>query len=410
MPPRSPVLILVLSISVVAIAHAHGQVASDPADRTDPDSLVRAAAGLHATQRREDSDSALVLLRQAIEVDPSHPVALEKLAEAHLTRVQRYGLGEIGFDSASAAVERLRGLSEGAYWWRRGQLASLRGSPRLAAEDWAEALRHDPDNEALLSSLGARYFGMGRHDRSIPTHLRLVALNPQAYWAWIQLGYAYFQVGLYDDAMRAFDRALPMRPEEGNAIGGMILSRFAAGDTTGALAFADSVWRLRPDTALTWARLGEAHFLAGQFVEAERYLAGALERDSASSNQYTVRSSALPLAHIYAQTGRGSQIQPLLDRAYARADARLSTRQEPWNEYYNYSGLAALSGDHEQALRWLRTAHEAGMPGEALLLRDPVFASMHENDEFQEIVKLLQQHGVEIRRRIAEGTAALGRP
>jgi tetratricopeptide (TPR) repeat protein len=223
-----------------------------------------------------------------------------------------------------------------------------------------------------------------------------------AHRARIFLGFAYFHVGMHDEARTAFEAARARQPRERNTVGGVVLSRFAAGDTLGAIAYADSLWRAWPDTSLTWARLGEAHFMAGHYEEAERFLAGALAMNPNSTNQYTARSTALPLAAIYAQTGRPELLPPLLETAWAYSDDGLAGLHEPWNEYYSFAALTLIQGDADGAIRWLRTAHEAGMPGAALIARDPALRPLHDDPRFHDIVERLRHRGDEIRRRIRE--------
>jgi hypothetical protein len=96
-------------------------------------------------------------------------------------------------------------------------------------------------------------------------------------------------------------------------------------------------------------------------------------------------------------------VPQLLARAYAHADGMMARGQEPWNAFYQYAALALLEGYRERALRWLRTAHDAGMPGPVLAERDPLLADLREDPEFEEIVQRLRWRAAEMRRRLGEG-------
>jgi tetratricopeptide (TPR) repeat protein len=159
-------------------------------------------------------------------------------------------------------------------------------------------------------------------------------------------------------------------------------------------------WRADTLSAWTWARLGEAYLFAGNHAEAARLFAGALARDSASKNSYTWRSTALPLAFLYRNTGREDEIPLLIARSYAHADSLIARGQEPWSAYYQHAALALIEDDREGALRWLRAAYEAGMPGPVLIETDPLLAELRGDPKFEETVERLRSRVVEIRIRL----------
>lgn len=369
---------------------------------TDTASAARAlveAGTLHATGRRPDSDSSIVLLQQAVALHPDHLPAIEMLAGMHWTRASRYGPTAARYESSIAVAEGIVSASPAHGWYLLGRLHGLNSEHAFALHAFHQALRHDSTFVPAMVWLGYRYFDIGQHDRAIIWLSRAAAHRPEDLTARHLLGFSWLHLGLHDQAGAAFTEALALRTTP-IGVGGLILVALSHGDHARALTVADSVRRADPDAAWTRARLGEAHFFGGSEHEAERLFEEALASDSASTNQYTVRSTALPLAYLYLKSGRDSLAAALIARSFAQADVMLARGQEPWNAYYQYASLYLMQGDQEQALRWLRVAHEAGMPGPVLIEQDPVFASLRPDPAFQQIVERLRWRAGEIRNRL----------
>jgi tetratricopeptide (TPR) repeat protein len=382
-------------------ARAAAQVGEAPAAPSVQEWVV-AAGRLHAAGPRLDSDSALALLRRALAAAPVDEAALEALVAVHSARVHRYGLPVEWYDTAVAYGERLARLNPAHGHTLLGRTYGLKGEQVFAVEALQRAVRYDSMHVPAVFALGLRYFYLGQHDRGIPVQLRTARLNPQSFSARNQAGFSYFHLDLPDLAEVQF-RESDALGRTGLTVGGLLLTRLARGEDAAAIAVADSAWRADTTVAWTWARLGEAHLFAGDRAEAARLFEAALARDSAITNNYTWRSTALPLAYLHRGAGREERVPQLLARAYAHADEMLTWGQEPWNAFYQYAALALLEGDRAAAIRWLRTAHAGGMPGPVLIQRDPLFADLQGDPEFEEIVERLRWRAAEMRRRLGEG-------
>ncbi len=181
-----------------------------------------------------------------------------------------------------------------------------------------------------------------------------------------------------------------------------MMIRLSKRDFAGAIAYTDSVRQIVPEKAWAWAwaRLREAHFFAGHESEAARAFEEALARDSSSTNIYTWKATALPLAYLYLKEGRAEEAVPLIERSYRHADDLMRRGQEPWNAYYQYAALALMKGNRAEALRWLRAAHTAGMPGRVFLESDPLLSDLKGDSAFEEIVHRLRWREEEKQRRL----------
>jgi tetratricopeptide (TPR) repeat protein len=348
----------------------------------------------------EATERAISLFERAVTLEPMNQRALEGLVFAHVRRVDSHREDPVGYDVAVEFARRVIPLDPAQGWHLTGSVLRLKSESESAIDALHRALTFNPDHHPSTLSLGHLYFDLGRHHLAIPVLLRAGGQNPQSRNARNLAGFAYFHLGLPELAEEQF-RASDALGRTGFTIGGLLLTQVARGDFAGAITTAEAAWREDGTPAWTWARLGEANLFAGNHEEAARLFAEALQRDSASTNNYTWRSTALPLALLRRRAGKEAEVTQLIARGYAHADALMRRGQEPWNSYYQYAALALLEGDRQQAIRWLRTAHQAGMPGPILIESDPLLEDLRNDVEFQEIVQRLRWRETEMRERLA---------
>jgi tetratricopeptide (TPR) repeat protein len=209
-------------------------------------------------------------------------------------------------------------------------------------------------------------------------------------------GFSMFHIDRPDGlAERAFRLSIALT-EASEGHGGLHLLALSRGDDSAAIAYANWLLEERPEWPNSYAFAGHIHYFAGNDDEAIRYLEEAIRRNSNVGVQYTGRSATTPLAYLYLKQGREEEAAALLEHALSRADRRMYFGFEPWNSYYQYAGIALMRGNREEALRWLQTALIGGMPGPVLIERDPIYAELRGDPQFEEIVSRLRSRRDEI--------------
>ncbi len=169
-----------------------------------PDDELRAAhqcAGARACIRAGDEHGAVVLLREALDRDPTNPYAVSLLEELLLRR------GE-----ANEAVALLRATAEAQANTKRSELALLHagvaaeiaGDLRLAARSYEESADKDPDALAPLWSL-RQLAERTRDDTVLLTALEGLAAREQRLG---NVGVATLEVGEHYDVMGKAELAL----------------------------------------------------------------------------------------------------------------------------------------------------------------------------------------------------------
>ena len=159
-----------------------------------------------------------------------------------------------------AYLQRARETADSSFYSRAE--SALRRARALDLED--------PVALSGLASLAA-----SRHDfrTSLRLARRAVALAPETARGYGLLGDALLELGRYDEAFRAFERQVELKPSLGGyariAYARELLGRPREAIEAMALAL-DSAGGLREPTAWTLVELGKLHFGLGELAEARR--------------------------------------------------------------------------------------------------------------------------------------------
>ncbi len=364
-------------------------------------SLHARAQALDVEPSREASDSAIELYHSALELDPGFTDAYLDLALAHLTRVTRFGLAPIWRDTALALARRVLPRAPARAFYVIGLAYGDRGEHRWALEALHAAFDQDSTSPVVASALGSRYFQVGDAERSAYWHARATGLDSTR--LSVQLGYSYLFLDDLDSAETSFRTYLARRSSlsdaDFQAFGGLNLARFVRGQFREAIQTAESLVASRPDNAFLHSLAGEAHIFAGNNEAARVHFERALQISPTVIEQFTARSAALPLAHLYALAGEEDRVRPLLDRTIAWAERRLGQAREPSGAYYALAAVHLLQRDTSAAYHWLEAAVAAGMPQARLAPLDPVFAPLRDRPRYRAFVARLQWRLAEARLR-----------
>jgi adenylate cyclase len=158
------------------------------ATRRRPENLTAYDYYLRAVQQfylatREGLAEAIRLAHRALELDPRFGSVAALAGRFHLVNVLLGYAADPQFDRKEAV--------------RLVRLA-------MSIDDG------DPDTLAAASVITA--FTVGDCESAIELADRAVALNPNSYWAWNARGWVYRNAGLPEEAVRSFERAIPMSP------------------------------------------------------------------------------------------------------------------------------------------------------------------------------------------------------
>jgi tetratricopeptide (TPR) repeat protein len=177
------------------------------------------------------------------------------------------------------------------------------------AVEWAaRAIRKDP-KPAYLTTLGTTLLNLRRHDDALKAFDKAVQLKPDDPGSWSNFGEALVEAGRPVDAVACFGRALQIDPRRWDAAykNGMLLRQL--GLLEEALVCFDTCERLQPGQAATLHLRALVLDALGRFEESLRDNRRASELDP--GNPYVCNCLGHNLMHL----GRDDEALPWFDRA-----------------------------------------------------------------------------------------------
>jgi serine/threonine protein kinase/tetratricopeptide (TPR) repeat protein len=209
----------------------------------------------------------------------------EKMAEAHTLLADYRYLFDWDWPGAEREFRRAIELNPNyptARQWYANYL-SLSGRSPEALREIQIAQKLDPLNLVINTDVGTTYYYAGQNERAMGEQRKTLELDPDFPLAHVYLGFAYLRKDLPEDAIREFEAAGRLSPDEPDPI----------------------------------ALRGYASGLVGRRTEAEKALA---ELGLLSKRRYV---SAFPVAWIYLGLGNKDRAFEWLEKAYQERASRL---------------------------------------------------------------------------------------
>jgi serine/threonine protein kinase/tetratricopeptide (TPR) repeat protein len=303
------------------------------------------------SEQVEDMNLAIEAFEEARAIDPANPLPYVGLAAAYARLAFTWDPEGGGYERARAycdrALELDPALPEGRYL--RGQLA---WTPQAG-------FNHEYAMDEIIAALGQRPNLSEAHDR---------------------LGVVLFHVGLVEEAMAQFQRALAINPENKLTPSHVQNCEFLLGHYEQTVALAEETIERFP-TPWSHYVLVHAQLRLRAVEDAERTLASAQRRFPGFVLHLPVR------AIIAAMRG---------DEPLARREIAATQRNEKAFGHYHHAqfdiGCAlALLGHREEALEWAMAAAHNGFPSLPAYRDDPFLAVPRPDPAFQEFLRDLEK-------------------
>ena len=228
--------------------------------------------------------------------------------------------------------------------------------------------------------LGVLLFHQARYEEAAGEWRRVIELSPDNARGYYNLGGAYFHLGRFQDAIRAYERSLDIGPDA-TAYLGLGTVRFYLGDRQGAVDALEKGRNLRPSDPRVWGNLADAYRWAPGYEDkaaAAFDQAIALRREQLASNRKQGRHWA-ELASWLAKRGKASEAKRAIKRALELMPWDVSCRTHAVRVYH-------LAGDRVEARRSLEAAVDADCDV-VELERDPELNLLRQDPEFERIVR-----------------------
>ena len=364
-------------------------------------------------------DSAAALFQQAVSLDPGFALGFAGLAEVDWAKF-RLDHDSRWIDEAERNCRRAAGLNLQlpAVYVTLARVHNGRGQYNLALQEIQQALRLEPfDTDALLTQADV-HAAMGQQAEAEEVYKKAVALGPQRWGSYYELGAFYYRQRRYADAATQFDRVLAITPDNAMVhatLGGVLqvlekdadaehhLKRsielqpsYAAYTNLGALCLRQKRWseaaaatRSALEISATdwnaWGNLGLAYEWLGRKAEAEeayrQELAQLENLSKISGDRVEVQAE---LGILYSKWGSREKSVPLLNASLARAPDDPSVLAAAAEAYENL-------GDRGLALDYTRKALSRGWTLNQLEI-NPGFQKLIQDSRFREIARQSKQN------------------
>lgn len=195
--------------------------------------------------KREGLDSALNYLRTIEIKQPRDQARLYIVEGEMLSNVDRYEDAMVVFNSA---VDKMPDNNDLLY--ARAMLAEKMDQLDLLEKDLGKILARDPDNSQALNALGYTLADRTtRYTEALNYVKHALELDPTSYFILDSMGWVYYRMGNYDEAVKHLKRAMNMHwdPEIAAHLGEVL---WVKGDQTGAREIWDSALKKAPGDEL----------------------------------------------------------------------------------------------------------------------------------------------------------------
>jgi eukaryotic-like serine/threonine-protein kinase len=361
----------------------------------------------------ENVEDAILMLKEALRVDPYFGAAKAALGEAYWRKywfTKDKDWTNLAKEECSDAVRT--GNAGGAGHSCLGLIADGTGQYRESIKEYQQALELEPGSETAhvglalayehagaiseaeqtyrgaleahpgsphcYNSLGTFYLRQHHFEKAAQMFEKVIALAPEGYGAYVNLGATYNDMGQYDKSIEPLRKSIAIRPSYaayinlGVAYDG--LKRFA----DGAAAYEKAI-ELNPQQFITWGNLGEARYYNGSKAEAlqayRKAVELATEQLKVNPHDPDILSN---LANYYSVLGDRNHALMYLQQAlqYGQSDKDILVDAA---SVYNHLGETTL------AVEWLRKAVRGGYPPSKIRAGFE-FRNLKDNPDYQSIV------------------------
>ncbi len=216
---------------------------------------------------------------------------------------------------------------------------------------WSDCVKKSPNKARPHMNLGNAYSDKGMYDEAIMKYQHALRLEPDYAKAFYNLGNAYRNKGMYDEAIRVYQKALEIKPDFTEAFYNLGNAYSDKGMYDEAIRVYQKALEIKPDFAKAHMNLGNAYSDKGMYDEAIMKYQQALHINP----NYT--DAFYNLGIVYRNKG-------MYDEAIREYQQALHINPNYADAYNNLGNAYAYKGMYDEAIREYQRALELE-PGHA---------------------------------------------
>jgi len=323
--------------------------------------LYLRGAGEALTHTQRGNQTAEILLKEAIALDPDFTRAHAKLGWVFGFRSQLLGGGREAADSALIHADRtlLLDSTEAEGWLALGMARQNQGLYSSALQAHEQALALSPTLVESRNEASFIAYLLGRFDVAAEHQAALLSIDPDHHFTVGSAGALLGLIGRYAEAERWVQAALTQFPEDPAVRAYAILVLIAQGRWEPARASLDAWIQAAPSSPFPYSVGAAAALQEGDLPRALR-LAEASRLIAPTYRGYVGLTGNSVLGHVLTQLGEPEKGRPLLIDAISEGEALVMRGDERPGVRFDIASSYASLGNVERALEWLDRAYEAG--------------------------------------------------
>lgn len=301
--------------------------------------------------------------------------------EVHLVLGTAYRqMGDI--KDAIAEFERAKQLAPNSDepWRRLGEVYGATAQVELAIDAHRKATLIKPYSLLNQIELGQAYFEFGQWDQALATFQHVITLDPDNFMGYLNSGTVYFEQGKYADCIRMVQIALKLNPNAD--VYSTLASAYAFEKRySEAVKMFENAVALRPDDEQIVGNLADAYRLSGQTERARTTYRKAISLADKELEADPRDALVLgDLATYYAKIGEATLANNYIKDA-------LSINSSNPVLFYEQAVIWECVNKPAQAVRSMQLALDHGFRRERAIA-DPDLAKLHGNPDFEKLLEL----------------------
>ena len=359
-----------------------------------------------------DSSAAEAAFRRAIELNPNHAMAYVRYGQSLNTQDRKQE--RLVIQQHALALDPLSPFNYIAV------ASSLGGLKRFPEQEFhlKKAIEIDPGFWLPYSILAQDYWLSGQLDESVRWWKRKIDVlsNDPRHQAEVinTVSRVYLDLGDYEAAEEWLNRAVERDPDRWSVINSQAHLSLALGQYAETHKHVDKMLQVdnprRPRaTTLCLVALyemvtGNDEYAQQLYEQAEAASTGgwARHRNDLYYGQFLDFGyvPAVNLAHLYYKSGDADRGDTVLGHARVYIQSQRESDVDTPGLDYVEAGAHAVSGDTEEAIRFLRKAVDGGWSKHWFAERDPNLVSLYDDPEFKQILADLKARVSEMHERL----------
>lgn len=359
---------------------------------------------LYYEYQSKSNDSAVVLFKQAIDLDPNYARAWAGLSDAYAQRygrfVQAYFWTDSSLVAGKRAIELDSNLSEAykalatAYDYREDYES---GHPLLL-----KAVALDPTDDRAVGNLGTNYLLRGDLPTALRWQKKSAGLNPTNWIPYQLIGWIYRLLGDLENAEAWFKKSLAAdkgstRYDTYELLAYTLVSLDRNQE---ALDLIPKVLEIGNDTRVFETAGLIAHF-AGDRVNAKKYFQQAIETNTMyREDHYT--ASPIGLGQLLLEEGDRVEAEVYLNHALENNLFEVNNGSKSFEPPFYLAAIYAIKGNRTKSLEWLHRAIEMHWVDYAKFYYGPYFRLYKSDPEFLSLINKVKENVQSMRKSISE--------